>query len=54
MSQSTKDSSGGKTHAKKATHGKSSASEETVKKSGNQRDASPTGPMRHGEKKTTP
>lgn len=53
MPQSTKDSSGGKEHAKKKTHDSGAASE---KKSGSsaRSGTSPTGPVKHGEKKTTP
>ena len=54
MPQSTKDSKGGKAHAAKSTHSKSSAGEEAVKKAADKGGNSPTGPMKHGEKKTTP
>jgi len=53
MPQSTKDTQGGKTHAKKKTHASGTVSDKAVaKKSG--RPGSPTGSMKHGEKKTTP
>lgn len=51
MPQSTKDSSGGKEHAKKKTHDSGAAS---GKKDGNATGSGPTGPVKHGEKKTTP
>jgi hypothetical protein len=55
MPQSTKDSKGGKTHPSKKGHSSSAASEKTAaKKSGGRSGNSPTGPNRHGEKKSTP
>jgi hypothetical protein len=56
MPQSTKDSKGGKTTGSKPSHAKSSASEKSIKKATAKggSSGSPTGPMRHGEKKTTP
>lgn len=55
MPQSSKDSKGGKTAASKPSHAKSSASEKSIKKAtAKGGGTSPTGPMRHGEKKTTP
>ena len=54
MPQSTKDSNGGKTHAKTQTKSAGSASKAAVKKSADKGANSPTGPARHGEKKTTP
>jgi len=54
MPQSTKDSKGGKAHSTKTSHSKSSAGDETVKKAADKRSDSPTGPQKHGEKKTTP
>jgi hypothetical protein len=54
MPQSTKSSSGGKSHSQKETGAKSNASEESVKKAASKSNSSPTGPARHGEKKTTP
>jgi hypothetical protein len=54
MPQSTKDSSGGKSHAKKQSKSGGNASEAAVKKAADKRTDSPTGPLRHGEKKTTP
>ena len=54
MPQSTKDTSGGKSHATKKTHSSGTVSDKAAaKKSGSSR-SSPTGPMKHGEKKTTP
>ncbi|MEJ6022053.1 hypothetical protein [Ramlibacter sp. PS4R-6] len=53
MPQSTKDSQGGKTHAKKTQHASGAVSDKAAKKSGRS-SASPTGPLKHGEKKTTP
>ncbi|MES2972847.1 MAG: hypothetical protein V4757_04530 [Pseudomonadota bacterium] len=54
MPQSTKDSNGGKSHAAKTTGARSSAPEAAVKKSAAKGSSGPTGPQRHGEKKTTP
>lgn len=54
MPQSTKDSKGGKTSSTKPSHAKSSASEKSIKRAAAKGSPSPTGPMRHGEKKTTP
>ena len=54
MPQSTKDSNGGKTHAKKQTKSGGNATEASVKKAAAKGGNSPTGPARHGEKKTTP
>lgn len=54
MPQSTKDSKGGNAHSTKNTHSKSSAGEDAVKKAAEKGNNSPTGPMKHGEKKTTP
>lgn len=54
MPQSTKDSKGGNAHSTKNTGSKSNASEETVKKAADKGGSSPTGPIKHGEKKTTP
>jgi hypothetical protein len=53
MPQSSKDSQGGKEHAKKQTHAKGAASDAKVKKAAGRASGSPTGPARHGEKKTT-
>jgi hypothetical protein len=52
--QSTKDTQGGKTHAKKKTHSSGAVSDKAAAKKGGRSAASPTGPMKHGEKKTTP
>jgi len=56
MPQSTKDSKGGKTHAAKAKGRASGAVSEkaAAKKSAGRGAASPTGPNKHGEKKSTP
>lgn len=55
MPQSTKDAKGGKTHAKKTTHSSGAVSEKAAaKKASSRSSASPTGPNKHGEKKTTP
>jgi hypothetical protein len=52
MPQSTKDSSGGKEHAKKKTHDSGAASGAQAKKPSS--GTGPVGPAKHGEKKTTP
>jgi hypothetical protein len=54
MPQSTKDSKGGKSSSTKATHSKGQASEAAAKKNAGRNANSPTGPQKHGEKKTTP
>lgn len=56
MPQSTKDTQGGKSHAKKKTHSSGAVSDKAAaKKADSGRSAnSPTGPNKHGEKKTTP
>ena len=54
MPQSTKDTKGGKTHAKKTTHSSGAVSEKAVAKKSARSSSGPTGPIRHGEKKTTP
>jgi hypothetical protein len=54
MPQSTKDSKGGKTHAKKKTHASGTVSDKAAAKSSGRSKASPTGPIKHGEKRTTP
>ena len=55
MPQSTKDSKGGKTHAARSK-GKSSGavSEKAVAKKSAKSPGSPTGPNKHGEKRSTP
>jgi len=54
MPQSTKDSKGGKTHGGKKTHSSGAVSEKAAAKKSSGRSAnSPTGPNKHGEKKTT-
>ena len=55
MPQSSKDNQGGKTHSKKTTHSSGAVSEKAMAKKSSGRSAkSPTGPNKHGEKKTTP
>lgn len=54
MPQSTKDSAGGKSSKSKPTHSKGAASDATAKKAASKTgSSSPTGPVKHGEKKTT-
>ena len=50
--QSNKDNNGGKTHARKKTHSSGQVSEKAAGKKSSSN--SPTGPVKHGEKKTTP
>jgi hypothetical protein len=54
MPQSTKQSEGGKTHAKKKTGPSDAVSDKAAAKKGGRTSASTTGPKKHGEKKTTP
>jgi hypothetical protein len=55
MPQSKKDNQGGKTHAAKKTHSSGAVSEKAAAKRSSGRSAgSPTGPNKHGEKKSTP
>jgi hypothetical protein len=55
MPQSTKDSKGGKTHAARSKSKASGAvSDKAVAKKSSRSAGSPTGPNKHGEKKTTP
>lgn len=55
MPQSTKDSKGGKTHATKSKGRASGAvSEKAAAKKSASRPGSPTGPNKHGEKKSVP
>ncbi|MBC5781488.1 hypothetical protein H8N03_00945 [Ramlibacter sp. USB13] len=54
MPQSSKDNQGGKTHAGKKTHSSGAVSEKAAAKKGGRSGASPTGPNKHGEKRTTP
>jgi hypothetical protein len=54
MPQSTKDNKGGKSHAKKNTHSSGAVSDKAAAKKSGRSSASPTGPIKHGEKKTTP
>jgi hypothetical protein len=53
MPQSTKDSKGGKSHSNKKTHAKGQASDAKAQKTDGRSASSPTGPHKHGEKKTT-
>lgn len=54
MPQSTKDTKGGKSHASKKTHSSGAVSDKAAAKKGSRSSNSPTGPNKHGEKKTTP
>jgi hypothetical protein len=55
MPQNTKDSQGGKTHSTKQTHSSGAVSDAAAaKKEQGKSSKSPTGPSKHGEKKTTP
>ncbi len=54
MPQSSKDTKGGKTHAGKKTHASGEVSGKAAAKTTGRAGKSPTGPMKHGEKKTTP
>ena len=54
MPQSTKDNNGGKSHATKKTHSSGQVADKAVAKKGGRSATSPTGPIKHGEKKTTP
>jgi hypothetical protein len=55
MPQSTKDSKGGKTHATKSKGRSSGAmSDKAAAKKSARSAGSPTGPNKHGEKKSTP
>jgi len=54
MPQSTQDTKGGKTHARKKTHSSGAVSDKAVARKATRSSASPTGPNKHGEKKTTP
>lgn len=54
MPQSSKDNKGGKTHANKKTHSSGAVSEKAAAKKAGRSSGSPTGPNKHGEKKTTP
>lgn len=51
--QSNKDNNGGKSHANKKTHSSGKVSEKAAAKK-NSSGNSPTGPLKHGEKKSTP
>jgi hypothetical protein len=52
--QSNKDNKGGKTHGKKNTHSSGTVSNKAAAKTTGRSNASPTGPVKHGEKRTTP
>jgi hypothetical protein len=54
MPQSTKDSKGGKTHPQKKTHASGTVSDKAAAKTTGRSAKSPTGPHKHGEKKSTP
>jgi hypothetical protein len=54
MPQSNKDNQGGKTHASKKTHSSGAVSDKAAAKKGSRSSSSPTGPAKHGEKRTTP
>jgi hypothetical protein len=54
MPQSTKDTKGGKSHPAKKTHSKGTVSDKAAAEKSGRSGASPTGPHKHGEKKTTP
>ena len=54
MPQSTKDTTGGKTHPQKKTHSSGAVSDKAAAKKAARSASSPTGPIKHGEKKTTP
>ena len=55
MPQSTKNSQGGKTHPSKKSHSSGAVSDKAAARKSSGRSAkSPTGPNKHGEKKTTP
>ena len=53
MPQSTKDTQGGKTHATKQTQSSGAVSDKAAAKKADRSSGSPTGPLKHGEKKTT-
>ena len=54
MPQSTKDNKGGKTHSKKTTHSSGTVSDKAAARKSARSSSGPTGPIKHGEKKTTP
>jgi hypothetical protein len=54
MPQSTKDSRGGKTHSTKKGSSSGAVSDKAVAKKASRATKSPTGPNKHGEKKSTP
>ncbi|MEJ5989010.1 hypothetical protein WG902_03345 [Ramlibacter sp. PS3R-8] len=54
MPQSTKDSKGGKTSSTKKTHSSGTVSDKAAARKTGRSSKSPTGPMKQGEKKTTP
>lgn len=53
MPQSSKDSNGGKTHSGKNTSSGGKAKSKAAEKKAHASSSSPTGPHKHGEKKTT-
>ena len=52
--QSNKDNKGGKSHANKKTHASGTVSDKAAASKSGRSGSSPTGPIKHGEKKTTP
>jgi hypothetical protein len=54
MPQSTKDSRGGKNHKTQKSKSTGAVSEKAMAKKSSRSAGSPTGPNKHGEKKTTP
>jgi hypothetical protein len=54
MPQSSKDNKGGKTHAGKKSHASGTVSDKAAASKSKRSTGSPTGPHKHGEKKTTP
>jgi hypothetical protein len=54
MPQSTKDTKGGKSHSTKKTHSSGTVSDKAAAKKSGRSSGSPTGPIKHGEKTTTP
>ena len=54
MPQSTKDTKGGKSHPQKKSHSSGAVSDKAMAKKSGRSGSSPTGPAKHGEKKTTP
>jgi len=54
MPQSSKDNHGGKSHPTKKSHASGTVSDKAAATKAGRSAASPTGPHKHGEKKTTP